>query len=497
MKTVRGVVLSLMMITAVLAGPAAAAELEVEAMLEKIRSENQLPALGGLAIVDGEVKAIGAVGMRKFKGKHAVTVDDKWHIGSCTKSMTATLAATFVEAGSLSWDSTIGEALAGKVRMRDDYKDVTLKMLVTNRSGIPGSAPGSALLKAAMSSGNRDVAKRRKQFAEALLKLNPEFAPGTQYAYSNSGFVVAGVMLEVVSGKSWEELMQERIFAPLKMGSAGFGGAASRGKEDQPWGHHSEEKPQAPGPGDDNPDVIGPAGTVHCSLSDLGRYVKMHVNHEVGPVLKKPESFVLLQEIADGNDDYACGWVVYKRPWANGPALMHNGSNTMNFCLIWMAPKRGFAAIAVSNVDNLSAAGPCDSVVAAFIEKYLAGGDAEPQADGEGIVGTKVSPFRGVRWDGDEPEVKIGSEWFKLVSLDGIAAKDIIGFSQRSYAGKWKMRFAEDLVELLGGMKHHPKGSVQLVVRALDSSETQTMDDVAMTKENRDAIRSARIDAGE
>jgi CubicO group peptidase (beta-lactamase class C family) len=407
------------------------------------------------------------------------------------------LAATFVEDGTLNWDSTIGEVLGREVRMLDAYEDVTLKTLLSNRSGIPGSAPRAALLKAAMSSGRRDVAKRRKQFAEELLKLEPEFEPGTQYAYSNSGFVVAGVMLEMVSGKSWEELMHERIFGPLKMESAGFGGPASRGKEDQPWGHGSKEKPQPPGPGDDNPDVIGPAGTVHCSLSDLARYVKMHLDHEIGPVLKKPESFVLLQKVAEGNDKYACGWVVHERSWAKGPALMHNGSNTMNYCLIWMAPERKFAAIAVSNADDQSSAGPCDSVVSAFIDKYLADAEADPRIAERGAGGGKVSPFSGVRWEGDEPVVKLGGEWFKLVSLDGIAAEDIVGFSKRSEGGKWKMRFAEDLVELLEGMDHHPEENVELVVQTLDSSETQTLDGVAMTKANRDAIRSARIGAGE
>ena len=102
--------------------------------------------------------------------------------------------------------------------------------------------------------------------------------------------------------------------------------------------------------------------------------------HEVGPVLKKPENFVLLQTIAEGNDDYACGWVVYDRPWAKGPALWHNGSNTMNYCLVWFAPKRKFAAIVVTNVDDDSHP-PCDAVVGHFIGQYLAGNKAKPEVE--------------------------------------------------------------------------------------------------------------------
>ena len=489
MRMISGAALAVIMMTPILAKPAVG---EVESMLEEIRAENELPALGGLAIVDGEVKAVGAVGLRKFKGKEKVTADDKWHIGSCTKSMTATLAASFVEEGKLDWDSTVSEVLGGKIRMRDEYENVTLKTLVSNRSGIPSNASLATRIKAAASSGKRDIEKRRMRYAEGLLKLKPEFEPGTKYGYSNSGFVVAGVMLETISGRSWEELMQERIFKPLGMESAGFGGAATRRKEDQPWGHTSKTRPQPPGAGDDNPDVLGPAGTVHCSLADLARYVQMHLEHEVGPVLKKPESFVLLQSVADGNEDYACGWVVADRAWSNGPALWHNGSNTMNYCLIWMAPGRKFGAIAVSNVGPDSGKGPCDSVIAKFIEEYLAG------AGGPGDAGSKVSPFAGLRWEGEVPVVKIGSEWFRLVSLDGIPAGDLVAFSQRTYDRKWQMRFGEDLVEVLDGMDHHPENNtVQLVVQELDSPDRRTLDGVAMTKANRDAIRSARTAAEE
>ncbi|MGI9240156.1 MAG: serine hydrolase domain-containing protein [Verrucomicrobiales bacterium] len=495
MRTIFGAALAVIMLALVLVKPAAG---EIEVMLEKIRAENELPALGGLVIIDGEVKAVGAVGLRKFKGKEEVTTDDKWHIGSCTKSMTATLAATFVEEGKLGWDSTVSEVLGGKVRMRDEYKDVTLKTLVSNRSGIPSNAPLATRIKAAASSGRRDIEKRRRQYAEGLLKLKPEFEPGTEYGYSNSGFVVAGVMLETVSGQSWEELMQERIFKPLGMGSAGFGGAATRRKEDQPWGHQSKTRPQPPGAGDDNPDVIGPAGTVHCSLADLARYVKMHLEHEVGPVLKKPESFTLLQAVADGNDDYACGWVVADRAWANGPALWHNGSNTMNYCLIWMAPGRKFGAIAVSNVGPEAGRKPCDAVIDQIIEEYLPGDGAEAGADKGGDAGSKVSPFAGLRWQGEVPVVKIGSDWFKLVSLDGIATGKIVAFSQQTHGSKWQMRIGEDLIEVLDGMGHHPEdNTVQLVVEELESPNRQTLERVAMTKANRDAIRSARTAGGE
>lgn len=340
-------------------------------LLEPIRRQHALPALGAAAVVDGELLALGAVGLRKHGGKEPVTTSDKWHIGSCTKSMTATLAASLVEDGKLSWDSTIGDVLGPTLKMRKEYRDVTLRTLLSNRSGIPGKVPPEIWKRTWAGDKRPDIRKQRTAFVKSMLNVAPSFPPGTKYEYSNAGWVTAGAMLEAVTDTSWEDLITRHLFKPLAMTSAGFGSPASPGSEDQPWGHKEPGKPQAPGPGDDNPKVLGPAGTVHLSLTDLARYVRMHALRETGPVLKKQETYDFLHSIAPGNDDYACGWVVAERGWAKGPAFTHNGSNTMNYCVIWFAPKRKFAAIAVTNAGGDGTAKACDAVVAGLVGKYV------------------------------------------------------------------------------------------------------------------------------
>jgi hypothetical protein len=106
----------------------------------------------------------------------------------------------------------------------------------------------------------------------------------------------------------------------------------------------------------------------------------------------------------------------------------------------------------------------------------------------------KRAPFSGVRWEGAKPVVKIGDEWFTLVSLDGIAAEDIVAFSWRTYVDRWRKRFEEDLVEVLTRMGHPPQDTVTLVVQSRTSSETRTLEDVPMTEANRQAIYKAAID---
>ena len=87
----------------------AAASLDVvslDAMLRPHLAQHNLPALAAAAVVDGQIVAAGAVGTRRAGNDVPVTLDDRFHIGSCTKAMTALLAGILVEAGKLRWDST-------------------------------------------------------------------------------------------------------------------------------------------------------------------------------------------------------------------------------------------------------------------------------------------------------------------------------------------------------------------------------------------------------
>ncbi|MCH9654827.1 MAG: hypothetical protein K0U86_19280 [Planctomycetes bacterium] len=108
-----------------------------------------------------------------------------------------------------------------------------------------------------------------------------------------------------------------------------------------------------------------------------------------------------------------------------------------------------------------------------------------------GEVYPKKSPFAAVRWQEAQPEVQLGEQWFKLVSLDEIPASEIVAFSQQTYESLWRKRFEEDLVELLTRMGHPPQDKVTLVVQSLTSSETWVRENVPMTEENRSAIYEA------
>src|SRR5688572_6374486 len=105
----------------------------VAEMLETIRLKHNLPALAAAVVVDGKVVATNAVGLRRHGAAIRVTSEDKFHIGSVTKSMTATVAAMLVEKGTISWTTTIGQSFPEFAKdIHPDYLGVTLEQLLAN-----------------------------------------------------------------------------------------------------------------------------------------------------------------------------------------------------------------------------------------------------------------------------------------------------------------------------------------------------------------------------
>lgn len=182
-------------------------------------------------------------------------------------------------------------------------------------------------------------------------------------------------MAEEISDKPWEEMIRTTVFAPLQMTSAGFGGTGTPGKINQPWPHVGQGRPTpANGPDEDNPPVMGPAGTVHCSLADWAKFVTDQLRGLRGQpgTLLKAETYTQMHTPPFGGD-YAAGWLVVQRPWAGGTAYTHAGSNTMNYAVVWMAPLRDFAVLVVTNQGGAGMDTAADDAAAALIGLQVAG----------------------------------------------------------------------------------------------------------------------------
>jgi CubicO group peptidase (beta-lactamase class C family) len=349
---------------------ARAAPADVSAELAKLTREGKIPALAAAAVLHGKIVAAGATGVRKYGDPTPVTLRDKFHLGSCTKSMTGALAAMLVADGKIRWNSTVAEVFP-QMKIDPGYAKATLLEMASNTGGVPHDIP-PALWQSVSRRGKSESAQRL-DLVRGLLAVPPDFPPGTKNVYSNGGFTIAGAMLEKVSGTAYDKLIAKRLFQPLHLESAGFGAPGKIGKIDQPFPHVLEDgvpSPISPGPNADNPPAITPAGRVHLSIPGFARYASFQLGTaEPSPLDRKSLDF--LHTPVPPATDYAVGWTVTKRDWAGGTALTHNGTNTMNYAVMWLAPDKKFAAVAACNIGGDEAAKACDDAVAFLIGKYL------------------------------------------------------------------------------------------------------------------------------
>jgi len=341
---------------------------DVSALLAPIIQKHDLPGMAAAVVQNGDIVAVGVAGVRTRGKADKIAVTDRFHLGSDTKAMTAMLCGILVDEGKLRWNQTLGETFPElKNSMNPQYQAVTLEQLLTHRAGAPGELEKDGLWGKLWEYKGTPTGARRL-LLQGVTSHAPEAPPGTKYIYSNAGVSIAGHMAEKVTGKSWEDLMREKIFRPLGMTTAGFGAPGTRARNDQPRGHKPDGTPVEPGPQADNPVAIGPAGIVHCSIGDWAKFAAANLP-SAKTKLVKPQTLKKLHTAAPGEPKYAMGWMIAdNQPWAGGPALTHAGSNTMWFAVAWLAPAKDFAVVIACNQANAEACN--DAAVALIVDHF-------------------------------------------------------------------------------------------------------------------------------
>ncbi|MDZ4163863.1 MAG: serine hydrolase domain-containing protein [Smithellaceae bacterium] len=350
-----------------------AAQTSLDSILKPYLARYDLPALAAAVVKDGKVIAAGAVGTRRAGANIPVTLNDRFHIGSDTKAMTALLAAMLVEEGKLRWNTAVSEVFPELAQKMDPrLKAVTLTQLLSHTSGIPTDNEdiATAYRDAMSQDGNLD--ELRYGLVRHWSTQPLAFAPGAQFAYSNMGYTFAGAMIERVAGLTWEEAITEKIFKPLKLRTAGIGPQSSPGRIDAPLGHgiiDGKVKAFLAGPNSDGPALIGPAGMAHLSILDFARWAGWNAAEgKRGARLVKPETMrklhtpvIAMPEKKDAppgtppGGKYALGWGELHPDWAPQPLLYHGGSNGMNLAKIWIDKKRGLAIVMATNISGRKA----------------------------------------------------------------------------------------------------------------------------------------------
>lgn len=254
-------------------------------------------AVGAVARVDSP-SSTGAFasGKRALDANPKALPHSEFRVASNTKMMIATLVMQRVQAGEWSLGTTIGEVLPGLVPGHDD---VTLEQLLSHTSGMPDGL--GALLLSRMEDPN-DVAESfevlsqdysDQQIVDAMNSLPWKFAPGTDFFYSNTGYVVLGLMLEKQTGRSVGDLLKRDVFKPAGMNQTTFKTAA--GMKGSGLEGAAFYKDQSFSLADFNPEVFSSAGAVVSTTKDLNRFTDALldgrlVNRDLLEQMKTPRS---------------------------------------------------------------------------------------------------------------------------------------------------------------------------------------------------------------
>jgi CubicO group peptidase (beta-lactamase class C family) len=251
---------------------------EVQAILDPIAKQFGVPGLAA-AVLHGDGPIIVAATGVKVKGKAAkLRPDSRFHLGSVTKTVTATMIATLVDEGFLSWDLKIANAFPEwRSTTRPEYANVTLAELLAHEGRIQPFTDDAEIAKIPKFEGT--PAEQRRAFVRYVLTLEPMPKERKPYTYSNAGYSVAAAMAEHVTGQTWEQLIDERIFKPFEMQKAGFGWPAAQ-HPDEPWGHWEQKGklvPNDPKGSYQLPVVLAPADDLHMTLEELARFTRAHL----------------------------------------------------------------------------------------------------------------------------------------------------------------------------------------------------------------------------
>jgi len=239
----------------------------LDAMINKALKFFQVPGVAVGIIIDGKVVLTKGYGFRDQAKGLSVTENTLFAIGSCTKAFTSHVLGQLADEGKISWDDPVVKYLP-EFRLKDEYATyhVTIRDLVTHQSGLPrhdliwynSTLPRKDLLS-------------RLPYLELSSDLRGKFQ------YNNLMYVIAGLLIERVTGDSWEEAVQSRVLSPLGMVRSNFSVLDSQKSNDfaLPYRQKNGLIQSIPF---NNITTVGPAGSINSNIVDMMKWVRFQLS---------------------------------------------------------------------------------------------------------------------------------------------------------------------------------------------------------------------------
>ncbi len=287
---------------------------EFDAYVEKSRLEWQVPGMAVAVVKEGKVIFAKGYGVQQLGTKDLVDTQTLFACASTTKAMTAACMGILVDEGKVKWDDAVIKYLP-EFQLVDPYatRELKIRDLFTHNSGV-GNAD---FLWTVMNIPADEVLRKMQQ-------VEPSYSLRSSFIYQNIFYLAAGKVIEKLSGQKWEDFIQARIFQPLKLART----FPTFKKAQDP--NHSKPHYMVNGSikaiEATRADEIGPAGSVHSSIDDMGKWMSCMLDsskYEGGRLLKantwkelfKPQVIVPANEFYPTMQLIKPNWTTYGLGW--------------------------------------------------------------------------------------------------------------------------------------------------------------------------------------
>src|SRR5271165_5227209 len=182
----------------------------IDEIVQSALSVTGVPSASVAVVKDGKVVYVEASGYARLDPKSATKPEMRYSIGSISKQFTAAAVLMLQEKGKLSLDDKVSKWVPGLTR----GNEVSIRQLLSHTSGYQDYAPQDYMIP------DWEQPISPQQIMDRWAKIPLDFDPGTKWQYSNTNFVIAGLIVEKAGGNPLFELLQERVLTPLQMTSA-------------------------------------------------------------------------------------------------------------------------------------------------------------------------------------------------------------------------------------------------------------------------------------
>ena len=353
---------------------AAPSQRQLDRIVDRTVETFGLPGLAAAVVFDGKVHYAAGRGVPETGSDSQVDENTLFRIGSVSKAFTAAALAVLADEGKLAWEDRVIDHIP-EFRMYDPWvtREFTIRDLLTHRSGLPLGA-GDLLF---FPDGNAT----RQEIIHAFRYLKPASSFRSQFDYDNLLYIVAGEVVERVSGLPFEEFLETRLLEPVGMGDCVA--TASRAKPGARLATpHLEINGEIQTTGDGLTETTAPAGGVTCSARSMARWMVFVINKGVSESgerviseaqfgeLLRPITLVsapgyMVEHAGSHLNAYALGWNV--STFYGEPSLSHGGAVWGMTSFILLSPEQGLGVFASG---NLMSAAP-RAIVTEIADEFL------------------------------------------------------------------------------------------------------------------------------